>query len=404
LNSISLMSDNQKSFLTKLKWNLPWLARYPFARAGSLFEPTANGQKHIIFTIANHFEPSWSTNGLLDLDVQRRRLDEYSKLAQKAGEAVRDTDGTKFRHTNFYSGEQYDRRILEKMAWMQAEGLGEVEVHLHHGVDKPDTADNLRKTLTEFRDCLAEEHKLLSRFAGEAQPKYAFVHGNLALANSAGGRFCGVDEEMQILQETGCYVDMTLPSAPDQSQVAVLNKIYECGLPLNEKMPHRTGIAVRVFGNQPQLPLIFTGPLIFNWTRRRRGLPHPGIDDGALAGNHPPDASRLRRWLSANITVKNRPEWIFVKLYCHGFFDRDQSACIGEQAQRFFSETVETGEKTGEYKVYFASAREAFNMVSAAIDGKQGSPGEYRNYRLQTIMNAAVQQDEAKINEKTTTY
>ncbi len=399
------MSETHSSFLTKLKWNLPWLARYPFNRVGSIFEPGASGQKHIIFTVANHFEPSWSENGLLDLDAQRRRLDEYFKTARKTGEAVRDADGTKFRHTNFYSAEQYDRRILETMAWMQAEDLGEVEVHLHHGVDKPDTADNLRKTLTGFRDCLAEEHKLLSRFAGEAQPKYAFVHGNLALANSAGGLFCGVDEEMRILQETGCYVDMTLPSAPDKSQVPVFNKIYECGLPLTEKMPHRTGRQVRVFGNQPQLPLIFTGPLIFNWTRRgKRGLPNPRTDDGALAANHPPDAARLRRWLSANITVKNRPEWIFVKLYCHGFFDRDQTACIGEQARRFFSETVENGEKTGEYRVYFATAREAFNIVSAAIDGRQGSPGAYRNYRLRAIMNESERQDEGKFREKTTAF
>jgi hypothetical protein len=398
------MSETDTSFLTKLKWSFPWLARYPVARAASLFEPRGNGQKHVIFTIANHFEPSWSEYGLLDLDTQRRRLDEYCKSARKTGEAVLDADGTKFRHTNFYSAEQYDRRILEKMAAMQAEGLGEVEIHLHHGVDKPDTADNLRKTLTRFRDCLAEEHDLLSRFAGEAQPKYAFVHGNLALANSAGGRFCGVDEEMQILQETGCYVDMTLPSAPNRSQVAMLNKIYECGLPLTEKMPHRKGRAVRVFGNQPRLPLIFTGPLIFNWTRLRRGLPRPGIDDGALAGNHPADAERFKRWLSANVTVKDRPEWIFVKLYCHGFFDRDQSACIGEEARKFFSHTVENGEKTGEYKVYFATAREAFNMVSAAIDGKQGSPGAYRNYRLRAIMGKTDKQNRAGTEEKATVY
>ena len=381
------MSETNKSFLTKLRLNFPWLARYPFVRANSLLQSGSSGQKHIIFTVANHFEPSWSENGLLDLDVQRRRLDKYYKLARKTGEAVRDADGTKFRHTNFFPAEQYNRRILEKMAEMQAEGLGEVEVHLHHGVDKPDTADNLRNVLSEFRDCLAEEHQLLSRFAGEIQPKYAFVHGNLALANSAGGKFCGVDEEMQILQETGCYVDMTMPSAPDKTQVPMLNQIYECGLPLTEKMPHRTGNQVRVFGNQPQLPLIFTGPLIFNWTRRVKGLPVPKIDDGALSANQTSDSARLKRWLSANVTVENRPEWIFVKLYCHGFFDYDQSACIGEQAQRFFAETIETGEKTGDYKVYFASAREAFNIVSAAIDGKVGSPGEYRNYRLKTIMD-----------------
>ncbi len=87
---------------------------------------------------------------------------------------------------------------------------------------------------------------------------------------------------MQILAETGCYVDMTLPSAPVETQVPMLNQIYECGLPLNEAVPHRKGKSVAVFGNQPQLPLIFTGPLIFNWTRRIKGLPIPRLDDGAV--------------------------------------------------------------------------------------------------------------------------
>ncbi|MGI8641760.1 MAG: hypothetical protein ACR2MG_17670 [Pyrinomonadaceae bacterium] len=391
------MSANETTYLTKLKWNLPWLVRYPFVRGKALLEKDAGAEKQIIFTIANHFEPSWSAGGLLDLNAQRRRLDEYHKLARKTGEAVRDVDGTKFRHTNFYPAEQYDRRILEKMAEMQAEGLGEVEIHLHHGVDAPDTAENLIKSLTEFRDILAEEHKCLSRFDEKDMPRYAFVHGNLALGNSCGGRFCGVDEEMQILQDTGCYVDMTLPSAPDRSQVSMLNQIYECGLPLTEKIPHRRGKQSVVFGNQPQLPLIFTGPLIFNWTWRGKGLPIPKLDDGALVYNQPTDLARLNRWLSANITVKGRPEWIFVKLYCHGFFDRDQAASIGEDAVKFFSEVIENGEKTSRYKVYFASAREAFNMVSAAIDGKSGSPGKYRNYRLKTNM------DEKTKHEKTET-
>ena len=203
-----------------------------------------------------------------------------------------------------------------------------------------------------------------------------------------------MDSELQILQDIGCYADMTLPTAPDQSQVSMLNQIYECGLPLDQKVPHRKGKKVTVLGKQPQLPLIFTGPLIFNWTRRINGFPVPRIDDGALVESQPMDLARLNRWLSANITVKGRPEWIFVKLYCHGFFDRDQKNSIGTEAARFFSEVIENGEKNNQYKVYFASAREAFNMVSAAMDGKKGSPGKFRNYRLKTIM------DEAEKNSK----
>lgn len=374
------------NYFTKLKWNLPWLVRYPLVRGKALFEQNAFEKKHLIFTIANHFEPSWNGEDHFDLDTQRRRLREYHQLARQTGEALRDVDGTKFRHTNFFPIEQYDFQILEELAEMQSEGLGEVEIHLHHGVKKPDTAENLRKTLSEYRDIFAEEHQLLSRFETDEQPKYAFVHGNLALGNSCGGKLCGVDEELQILQETGCYADFTLPAVSDEAQVPIFNEIYECALPLNEKIPHRKGRRVEVFGKESQLPLIFTGPLMINWTRRLRGFPIPRIEDGALVFNQPMDLARLRRWTSANITVKGKSDWIFIKLYCHGFFDHDMSACIGEDARKFFSEIIENGEKTGKYKVHFASAREAVNMVWAAIDGQKGSPNDFRNYRLRAIM------------------
>lgn len=106
----------------------------------------------------------------------------------------------------------------------------------------------------------------------------------------------------------------------------------------------------------------------------------------ALAANQPLNLSRFRRWRSANISVAGKPDWVFIKLYCHGFFDYDQSATIGEGAKRFFSELIERSEKNGDFKVHFASAREAFNMVLAAIDGKTGDPHKFRDYRLRSIM------------------
>lgn len=373
---------------SKINYNLPWLWRYPFVRSSDFLSKNVFEKKHIVFTIANHFEPSWmDEGGHRPAKEQLQRLKDYYKIAKATGETLSDSIGTKFSHTNFFPIEQYDENLLDILSQMQSEGLGETEIHLHHGVEKPDTSENLRTTLVKYRDIFAEKHKLLSRLDGKGIPRYAFVHGNLALANSCGGKYCGVDDEMQILQETGCYVDMTLPSAPDESQVPIINQIYECDLPLNQPVPHRKGKNVKVRGNLPQLPLIFTGPLIFNWTRLINGIPFPRIDDGCLSSQQTLDLARFKRWVSANVTVEGKSDWVFVKLYCHGFFDKDQSTCIGERAKRFFSEIIEEGEKTSNYKVYFATAREAFNMVSAAIDGKSGSPGEYRNYRMKTIMS-----------------
>jgi hypothetical protein len=371
----------------KLSSSLPWLMRYPFWRAGELLRRGTNSTslKHLIFVIANHFEPSWREKGLWDLDIQRRRLDQWLEMARGIGNAVRDCDGTPFRHTNFYPAEQYHSSLLKKLAELQSEGLGEVEIHLHHGVEAPDNAANLRRSLETFRDLLAEEHQCLSRSEGQGTPMYAFVHGNLALANSAGGKYCGVDSEMQILAETGCYADFTLPSAPDRSQVPRLNAIYECGHPLSEQSPHRSGPNLRV-GHKPGLPVLFTGPLVFDWRRRVHGVPVPRLDGGVLAANYPSDLDRLHRWANAAISVRGRPEWIFIKLFCHGFFDSDQDAVIGETGRRFWGEALEYAERTGEFKIHFASAREVFNIAMAAVDGLQGEPGLYRDYRLKLIM------------------
>lgn len=366
----------------KVKWSLPWLIRYPLWRAGQLYRarnPSTIGPTHLIFIVANHFEPGSGDEAL-------RQLDKWCALARTTGDAIRDHDGTPFRHTNFFPAEQYERPLLQRLAELQADGYGEVEVHLHHGVSQPDTPGNTRHALITFRDLLAEEHKCLSREHMDDLPRYGFVHGNWALANSAGGRFCGVDSEMQILADTGCYADFTLPSVPFQSQVPRINAIYQCGNPLTEARPHRSGPSLKV-GDRMRLPIVFNGPLVFDWSRRVHGLPVPRLEDGALAQNYPLRLNRLRGWRSAAIGVEGKPDWVFIKLYCHGFFDHDQDVMIGEQLKRFMGEVFELSEQTGEFKVHFATAREAFNMVIAAVEGCDKEPGKYRNYKLRQIMD-----------------
>lgn len=377
----------ESSFASKLRTNLKWLVRYPFERTANLLSSNLFERKHVIITVANHFEPSWSPSGHLDIETQRRRMEDWVSMARSTGEALRDSDGTKFRHTNFFPGEQYDPTIMDMLAELQSEGLGETEIHLHHGIEEPDTSESLRKQLVEFRDALAEGHRLLSRIDGDTRPRYAFVHGNLALANSFNGRFCGVDDEMQILAETGCYADMTLPSAPTEGQVPVINKIYECALPFDQRAPHLKGRRIGLGDREIKMPMMVTGPLVLNWTRRIKGFPVPRLEDGALTANQPYEMARFRRWMNANITVAGRSDWVFVKLYCHGFFNGDLDICIGDEARRFFEGVIEAGEKTGEYKIHFASAREMVNMVFAAADGMSGNPGDFRDHRLRTIMS-----------------
>lgn len=377
------MTINQAGLVSKLKWSLPWLVRYPFWRARTFLHSNGSTDlKHIIFVIANHFEPGLGRQA-------GDTVDRWCKLARRTGASLRDHDGTGFRHTYFFPAEQYDYALIEKLAALEADGLGEVEVHLHHGVDTPDNASNTRYSLESFRDTLAYKHQCLSREKPGSLPRYAFVHGNSALANSAGGRNCGVDSEMEILASTGCYADFTLPSAPDQSQVPKINSIYQCGNSFQKARPHRSGPDLKI-GDRPTLPIIVNGPLVFDWTRRVHGLPIPRLDDGALAYNYPLRMRRFRRWQSAQIGVRGRPDWLFIKLHCHAFFEHDQNAMMGDELRRFMTDVLELGEATGRFKIHFATAREVFNIILAALHGEQEDPGQYRDYSLRSIRTEGV--------------
>src|SRR5215469_5888548 len=209
----------------------------------------ATGPIHLILAVADHFEPSFIPDApagiYASMDEQERRLDDWRRGYPAVAGPYRDADGYPLRHTYFFPAEQYEKALIERLAEHCQAGWGEIEIHLHHGITSPDTGGNTRRALVEFRDTLAA-HGCLSTWNGQGPTRYAFVHGNWALANSTGGRYCGVDEEMQILAETGCYADFTLPSINSLAQVAKINSLYECGLPLRQRTPHRSGSNLRV--------------------------------------------------------------------------------------------------------------------------------------------------------------
>lgn len=378
------MSNGQKKsgigLGQKISYAGRWLPGYFWQR---LVRPPAPKRVHLILALADHFEPAYVPEdgaARAPYPEQERRLERWCREYPRVFEEYRDAEGRPFVHTYFYPAEQYDRAHLARLAEHCHAGWGEIEIHLHHGVGTPDTAENTRRQLIEFRDRLADEHGCMSYREGSGVPQYAFVHGNFALANSNRGRGCGVDSEMQILAETGCYADMTLPTAPFHwAQTGKVNAIYECGLPLTERAPHRAGRDLRRGRTAEIFPIIVQGPLVldFNVPGRRRF----GIDNSALTGPSPASVRRLENWKRAAITVEGRPDWLFIKLHCHGMDVRHDHAMLGEPMQRFLRELLSGAVERGE-TLHFTTAREMVNIILAACDGREGNPGEYRDYRL----------------------
>lgn len=354
--------------------------------------PAASGPVHLIVALADHFEPAIDpTSGQkrVPRPEQLRRLEFWTREYPKAVDRLRDHDGRPFAHTYFYPAEQYDEEILDMLAGHCHAGWGETEIHLHHGIPNPDTAENTRRLLTEFRDHLAFRHGCLAVEEGSAQPRYAFVHGNFALANSAGGRFCGVDSEMQILAETGCYADFTLPSGFwHPAQTAKINSIYECALPLDQAAPHRKGRNLAVGRAPATLPLIVQGPLVADVGKTMRSA-RPAIENGAITGSAPMTLQRLALWKKARLRVTGRPDWLFIKLHCHGMDPTQQGAVIGSAFRKFLDELV-TGARDRNETLHFVTAREMANILLAACDGRDGEPGDYRDYRFKPFTSGAL--------------
>jgi len=130
--------------------------------------------------------------------------------------------------------------------------------------------------------------------------------------------------------------------------------------------------------------LIVEGPLGLDFARNGRASRLPRIENSALMGSLPPSLHRLRLWRRAAIHVVGRPDWIFIKLHCHGMDPRDENAMYGPAMTTFLRELLNECSRRGDF-VHFVTAREMVNILLAACDGKEGNPAAFRDYRLSRI-------------------
>jgi hypothetical protein len=276
--------------------------------------------------------------------------------------------------------EAYYPAYLDALAGLCEQGYGEVEVHLHHDGD---CASSLREKLLAYKSLLAERHQLLARDRTTGEIAYGFIHGNWALDNSRpDGRFCGVNNELEVLRETGCYADFTMPSGPNNpTQSRKINSIYYARGNSRRPRRHDWGIDVGRGPAPNDALLLIQGPLLFNWLRRKWGC-LPRIENACLQGNQPPTLDRLELWLRAHVQVPSRPDWFFVKLHTHGCNPQNQGVLLGEPMLRFHQALAERARQDTGFHYHYLTAREMFNLVKAAEAGWTGSVADARDYPL----------------------
>jgi hypothetical protein len=350
-----------------------WIVGYLKFLARQPFEPSEiESPRHLLFAFCDHFEPLW---GGADRALGEARVKVWEERYPPMADRFRDADGHPPRHSFFFPGEQYVPSYLERLGQLVRRGYGEVELHLHHDGD---TAEKLRTDLLAYLEKYSS-HGHLSRDS-DGRLRYAFIHGNWCLANSrSDGRYCGVDAELPLLFETGCYADYTFPAAPDEAQPRIVNQIYWPEGPLEKRRAYEKGIRAKVGGMRFDRILLIEGPLTI--TRRRNGRYPIRLENGAITAIDPATTERVRSWVAQGIGVAGRPEWVFVKVHTHGAPEGQAAGLLGVVGQALHEELARYNDGL-DWRLHYVTAREMFNIAMAAMQGKSGDPGQHRNHLL----------------------
>ncbi|QDT03403.1 hypothetical protein K227x_17850 [Rubripirellula lacrimiformis] len=317
----------------------------------------------VFYAVCDHYEPMWND---APADQQKSRVDRWSDTLPSLMSPFRDSAGRKPQHTFFYPEEEYRPQYLDALRSLRDQGLGDVEVHLHHDND---TSESLRSNLLRFTKRLHDDHGFLTP-RGDGTFSYGFIHGNWTLDNShPDGMYCGVNDELDILRETGCYADFTLPAAPSPAQTVTVNSIYYAkDDPLRPKS-HDRGTPATVGQGQPDETLLMVqGPLVVDWTDRIKGIV-PRIDYCNLQGRRTATLARLKRWIDAGVIVQGQPNWRFVKLHTHGCEEANMEHLLGPAMDKFHRDLADYARSTANFEYYYVTAREMAALVHQAEAG-----------------------------------
>ena len=332
-----------------------WLAPYLKSRLRKITRPTK--PKRIWVAITDHYEPlgiGASVETALGRVAQWRE-----KWPRIADDAPRDAAGQRPQYSFFYPQEEYRRDLVDGIAEMVRLGVGDVEVHLHH---KNEQRDSFIHKVTEYCSRLTDDHGLLRQRDGRTV--FGFIHGNWALDNShPTGEACGLNGEIALLRDLGCYADFTMPSLPSPTQGRVVNQVYWCtNDPDKRPRSFDRGIEATVGGGRQGDLLMITGPVGLRFGERLM----PRLETGELAGYDMPTSTRVRRWFDLAPTIGDDQ---FLKLFTHGAQERNLEPLLGGGMGNLFRWLAEEADRRG-VEVHWATAWQMYQVADALTQGQ----------------------------------
>jgi hypothetical protein len=314
------------------------------------------GGVRVWLAIADHWEPYWKQPSD---ETAAERVAVWVKHWPEIARRHTDSRGRSPQYTFYYPQEEYRPKFLDALAEMHRGGIADVDVHIHHDGEGQ---QNFVDRMSGFIETLVTRHGLLRISNG--RPVFGFIHGNWALDNSRpDGRHCGLNNEITLLRDLGCYADFTMPSGNSPTQSRTVNTIYWATDDPLRPRSYDHGVAVK-----PGVPgagdlLMIPGPLGLRWA----GRIVPRMETGELGSYDLPTAYRVERWLDLAPRIGGD---VFIKLFAHGAQERHSSALLLEGGlDRLFTLLAEGCRRRG-YALRYVSTWEMRQAVDAAVRGE----------------------------------
>ena len=352
-----------------------WLASY-LREFHNIFSKRKIKQPiHILLCKVDHFEPG---NGNADTEKQEYRVSAWLKQYPKMAKKHKDADGCPPKHTWFYPP-HHDLKFLKDLVGLCAEGFGEIEMHLHHNRMEPfpDTEQTLRKKIRQCIDTYGNYGIFKTK---DNKTTYAFIHGDWSLDNANGDKVCGINNEIEILQDTGCYADFTYPSL-GKAQPKMINSIYYAVDHPGKPKSYNWGRKL-IVGKKGQAGLLMIQGIIGLRLKRKKYRIMPSIEASNLDLADSPTEWRINYWIKNGVTIPGRPEWKFIKLHTHGAREDTWDSLFGPLADKMFTYFENKFNDGKKFVLHYVSAREMYNIAKAAEDGLKGDPNHYRDYKI----------------------
>jgi hypothetical protein len=346
----------------------------------NLVQPKPQGAIHIMFAFVDHFEPG---NRNASPEQQKSRVNAWIERYPSLASRHRDSDGICPQHTFFFPPHYDTHNHLERVVGLCSQGYGEVEMHLHHDRQPPwpDDESSLEK---KIRDCISSFSRYGVFCLPNGQKAYGFIHGDWALANSLKGeKHCGINSELAILKRTGCYADFTFPVC-NEAQPKLANTIFYAQTGLYHPKPYNIQPLPVQSGKKPPNDslMLIQGIIGLRWKSRTHTF-KPSIEQSNMDISDQPFPERIDYWVKKGIHVKGKPEWVFIKIHTHGSREEDRDLLLGNICDEMFTYLESRYNDGKQYILHYVSAREMFNIIRAAENGRNGNPNHYRDHVIE---------------------